>query len=144
MPYTKIWIHLLWSTKNRSKIISKEIKPILLDHIRENAKEKGIHIDTINCVQDHIHVIISLGRDQTISKITQLIKGESSNWMNKQKISKIKFEWQDEYIGVSVSHSMIDKVRKYINNQEEHHRTKSFMEEYNEFITKYEFEEYNE
>ncbi len=134
----------MWSTKNRSKLISKEIKPILLDHIKENAKEKEIYIDTINCVQDHIHVIISLGRDQTISKITQLIKGESSNWMNKQKISKIKFEWQDEYIGVSVSHSMIDKVRNYINNQEEHHRTKSFLEEYNEFIKKYEFEKYNE
>lgn len=144
MPYTKIWIHLMWSTKNRVKLITKEIKPILLNHIKENAKQKGIHIDTINCVQDHIHLIISLGRDQTISKITQLIKGESSNWINKNKISKLKFEWQDEYIGVSVSHSMIDKVRKYINNQEEHHRIKSFMEEYNEFIKKYVFKENGE
>ena len=140
MPYTKIWIHLIWSTKNRERIITKEIKPLLLAHIKENAKNKGIHIDVVNCVQDHIHLVASLGRDQTIGKIVQLIKGESSNWCNKQKILQTKFEWQDEYIVVSVSHSMIDKVREYINNQEEHHKRKSFMEEYEDFKNKYGFE----
>ncbi|MBI1936934.1 MAG: IS200/IS605 family transposase [Ignavibacteriales bacterium] len=140
MPYTKIWIHLIWSTKNRERIITKEIKPLLLAHIKENAKNKGIHIDVVNCVQDHIHLVASLGRDQTIGKLVQLIKGESSNWCNKQKILQTKFEWQDEYIVVSVSHSMINKVREYINNQEEHHKRKSFMEEYEDFKNKYGFE----
>ncbi|MDO8550893.1 MAG: IS200/IS605 family transposase [Ignavibacteria bacterium] len=140
MPYSRVWIHLIWSTKNRQRTITKEIKPLLITHIIENAKQKGIHIDTINCVIDHIHLIISLSRDQTISKITQLIKRESSNWCNKQNIFKTKFEWQEEYIAVSFSHSMLNKVREYINNQEEHHRKKSFIEEYNEFINKYEFD----
>jgi len=139
MPFTKIWIHLIWSTKNREKLINKELKKILLQHIKENARLKEIFIDTLNCVQDHIHLLISLGREQTISKIVMLIKGESSNWVNKNKLLKGKFEWQDEYIAVSVSESQVDKVREYIKNQEEHHRIKSFEEEYNLFLKKYHF-----
>lgn len=139
MPFTKIWIHLIWSTKNRGKLIDKELKQKLLQHIKENARLKNIFIDTLNCVQDHIHLLISLGREQTISKIVMLIKGESSNWVNKNKFTKTKFEWQDEYIAVSVSESQVDRVREYINNQEEHHRLKSFEEEYNLFLKKYHF-----
>jgi putative transposase len=139
MPFTKIWVHLIWSTKNRNKLIDKELKQKLLQHIKENARLKNIFIDTLNCVQDHIHLLISLGREQTISKIVMLIKGESSNWVNKNKSSKGKFEWQDEYIAVSVSESQVDRVREYIKNQEQHHRLKSFEEEYSLFLKKYHF-----
>lgn len=69
MPYVKIWIHAIWSTKNREKIITKELKPQLIKHIIENAKAKKIFIDFINCVEDHIHLIISLGTDQSIRKV---------------------------------------------------------------------------
>jgi REP element-mobilizing transposase RayT len=72
----------------------------------------------------------------------QLIKGESSYWINKNRLTKEKFEWQNEYFAVSVSESMLDKVRDYIKNQEEHHRKKTFQEEYDEFISKYGFEKY--
>ncbi|MBE0573091.1 MAG: IS200/IS605 family transposase [Ignavibacteriaceae bacterium] len=139
MPFTKIWIHLIWSTKNREKLINKELKQILLQHIKENARLKNIFIDSLNCIQDHIHLLISLGREQTISKIVMLIKGESSNWINRNKLLKGKFEWQDEYIAVSVSESQVDRVREYIKDQEEHHRLKSFEEEYNLFLKKYHF-----
>jgi putative transposase len=63
-----------------------------------------------------------------------LIKGESSFWVNKQKLIDQKFEWQDEYIGLSVSESAVGNVRRYIANQEEHHRKKTFIQEYNEFL----------
>ncbi|NLT49683.1 MAG: IS200/IS605 family transposase [Ignavibacteria bacterium] len=139
MPYTKVLIHLIWSTKNRIKSIKKDIKPKLLNHILKNAKEKEIYIESINLVEDHIHILISLGRDQTISKVVQLIKGESSNWVNKSFQLRDKFEWQDEYFAVSVSESAVDKVKEYINNQEEHHRVKSFAEEYELFLEKYGF-----
>lgn len=76
----------------------------------------------------------------SISKAAQLIKGESSYWLNTNKLCKFKFEWQDEYIALSVSESVIPKVRVYIDNQEEHHRKKTFMEEYSEFIKRYGFE----
>ncbi|MBI5541120.1 MAG: IS200/IS605 family transposase [Bacteroidia bacterium] len=134
MPYTKVMIHFIWATKYRMPIISKELKPLLLSHIKENSKVKEIFIDTINCVDNHIHMLISLGTEQTIAKIAMLIKGESSFWVNKQKIIKQKFEWQDEYIALSVSESAIDIVRKYILNQEEHHKKKTFSEEYDEFL----------
>lgn len=134
MPYCKIMIHAIWSTKNRTHLIGKELKPILLQHIKENSFKKNIRIDTLNCVVDHIHLLISLGADQTIAKTIGLIKGESSNWVNKQNLSSTKFEWQDEYIALSVSASMADKVRSYIGRQEEHHKKKTFTEEYDEFI----------
>ncbi|MDP2364945.1 MAG: IS200/IS605 family transposase [Ignavibacteria bacterium] len=139
MPFTKIWIHLIWTTKNREKIITKELKHLLLDHIIENSKKKGIFIKIVNCVSNHVHLLISLGREQSISKVVMLIKGESSNWVNKNKLVIGKFEWQDEYIAVSVSESVVDKVFDYIENQEEHHRIKSFEEEYNLFLKKYKF-----
>jgi REP element-mobilizing transposase RayT len=111
----------------------------LLEHIKDNARSKDINIDSINCVQDHLHILVSLGREQTISKIVMLIKGESSHWVNKNKLVQGKFEWQDEYIAVSVSNSAIDKVREYIANQRTHHQVSSFVEEYNLFKQKYGF-----
>jgi REP element-mobilizing transposase RayT len=118
MPYTKILIHFIWATKNREHLISKELKPLLLQHIKENSIKKGIFIDTVNCLSDHIHLLVSLGIEQTIAKTAMLIKGESSFWVNKQKLIKNKFEWQDEYIVLSVSYSAVDKVKAYISNQE--------------------------
>lgn len=107
---------------------------MLLSHIKENSVAKNIFIDALNCVEDHIHLLISLGTEQTIAKLAMLIKGESSFWVNKQKIIKDKFEWQDEYIALSVSESAIDKVRQYILNQDDHHKKKSFMQEYDDFL----------
>jgi REP element-mobilizing transposase RayT len=137
MPFVRIWIHLIWSTKNREKLISPDLKLALLDHLKSNAKSKNIWIDTINCVGDHVHALISLGAEQSISKIAMLLNGESSHWINQHDLIKTKFEWQDEYIVVSVSESNIDVVQRYIQNQEEHHHKKSFVEEFDEFMKKY-------
>jgi REP element-mobilizing transposase RayT len=129
-----MWVHVIWSTKNREKLIDNQLREILLEHIKSNCKEKNIWLDSINCTFDHIHLLISLGAEQTISKIIMLIKGESSHWINQNKLIKSKFEWQTEYFAVSVSESLIDRTRKYIENQQEHHRIKSFTEEYDDFI----------
>jgi REP element-mobilizing transposase RayT len=134
MPYTKVLIHFIWSTKNRHHLISKELKPILLNHIKENSAKKDIFILALNCVSDHIHLLVSLGTEQTIAKTAMLIKGESSFWVNKQNLITDRFEWQDEYIALSVSYSAADKVKAYILNQEEHHRKKTFSEEYEAFL----------
>ena len=151
MPFVKVYIHFVWSTKNRFPFLkTKEMRLKVWNHIRENAKEKGIFIDFINGYNDHCHCLVSLGVDQTIQKVMQLLKGESSFWINKQGLladlpsAEIeKFEWQDEYFAVSVSESMLDIVRNYIKNQEEHHSKKTFQEEYDEFIRKYGFEKFN-
>ena len=140
MPYTSVYIRFIWATKNRVPLITKELKPLLLSHIKENSIKKDIFIDSLNCVGDHIHLLVSLGTEQTIAKTAMLIKGESSFWVNKQKLIQDKFEWQDEYIALSVSYSAIDKVRAYIQNQEEHHRKKTFSEEYEEFLKANQFD----
>ncbi len=140
MPYTKVLIHYIWSTKNREPSITKELKPLLLRHIKDNSVKKGIYIDSLNCVSDHIHLIVSLGTEQTIAKTAMLIKGESSFWVNKEKIIKEKFEWQEEYIALSISYSAVDKVRLYIENQEEHHKKIRFTEEYDDFLKTHQLE----
>jgi REP element-mobilizing transposase RayT len=81
----------------------------------------------MNRVEDHIHVLFELNADLSIAKTLQLIKGESSYWINKQSLIKNKFEWADEYYAVSVSESLVPKVRNYINIQEEHHRKKLLL-----------------
>ena len=136
MPFVKIWVHLIFSTKNRKKLITPEIKPELLNHIRENADSKKIYVDFINCVSDHMHMLISLKGEQSISKVAQLIKGESSRWINKNSLTPGNFEWQEEYIAISVSESNVPKVRDYIKNQEAHHKKKTFAEEYKELMEK--------
>ena len=113
--------------------------PKLIDHIKNNAKEKGVYIDILNGHREHVHCIISLNADQTLAKVIQLIKGESSFWINKNNLTRYRFGWAVEYYGVSVSDSQIHKVRKYIENQEEHHRTKTWEEECNEMIVEYGF-----
>jgi len=106
--------------------------------------KKDIFIDHISGYSDHCHCLLSIGVDQTIEKLMQLIKGESSFWINKQKLTLKKFEWQDEYFAVSVSESKIDTVREYFRNQEEHHKRKTFQEEYEEFIVKFGFERFKD
>ncbi|RMH66040.1 MAG: transposase, partial [Calditrichaeota bacterium] len=124
---------------NRKPLIQKDLKFKLYDHIRDNAKKKGIYIDHINGIEDHVHLLISMKGEQSASQIAFLLKGESSHWVNKQKILPTKFEWQDEFIAISVSESIVPKVRKYIQNQVEHHKKTSFMDEYDRFIKKYGF-----
>ena len=116
----------------------------MFQHIRENARVKGIHIDLISGYVDHVHCLISLGTDQTLEKIMQLIKGESSFWINKNAVSRMKFGWQDEYFAVSVSETNLESVRKYIANQEDHHRSSSFDDEFNGFMRRAGFQKFKD
>ena len=141
MPFIKIYFHLVFSTLDRKPFLnSKDLRVKVWKHIKENATEKGIFVDMINGYSDHCHCLISLSSNQSIEKIIQLIKGESSFWINKNNLTPEKFHWQDEYFAVSVSESRIDQVRNYIINQEKHHLKKTFSDEYLEFIKNYNFQ----
>jgi len=145
MAYIKVYIHFVWSTKEWKPLLQPlEVRKAVWKHIRENAKEKGIFIDFINGYTQHCHCLVSLAYNQTIEKVMQLVKGESSFWINKQQLISDRFEWQDEYFAVSVSESKIDVVRNYIKNQEEHHRIRSFLEEYDEMIEKFGFQRFED
>jgi putative transposase len=145
MPYISVNIHFVWSTKNRIPFLSThDQRQALWLHIKENAEKKEIYIDFVNGYTDHCHCLVSLGADQTMSKVMQLIKGESSYWVNKTQLCTQKFEWQDEYFAVSVSQSQLPIVRNYIKNQEHHHRKKTFQDEYDEFVLRYGFQKYKD
>jgi REP element-mobilizing transposase RayT len=109
--------------------------------MRSNASAKGIIIDAVNGYEDHCHCLISFGRDQTISKTMQLLKGESAFWINKHNLCRGKFEWQDEYFAISVSESVIPRVRNYIRKQEQHHAKKTFQDEYDELMLRHKFQD---
>jgi putative transposase len=139
MPYVQVWIHFIWSTKNREPMLAQSLRPKVFEHIKANARGKGIFLDTIGGHVDHAHALVSLGKEQTIAKVAQLLKGESSHWVNKESLTRTKFEWQDEYAAFSVSESMVDTAREYIRRQDEHHRKKSFAEEYQELLAQHGF-----
>ncbi len=134
MAFVKNWLHCVWGTKNRTPFLTDRIRLDVINHIKANAKEKKIYIDSVNGYKDHLHCLISLDPDCTLAKVMQMIKGESSFWINKNKLTRYKFEWAVEYYAASVSESRLNKVRQYIRNQEDHHRKKSWEEEYNELL----------
>ena|SRR5260221_10556497 len=142
MPFTKILVHAVWATKDRKPLMGFENKSILCEHIRQYAPPKNIHhVLNVNGWHEHIHCFISMSADQNIATIMNLLKGESSFWANKNLKWSEKFGWQDEYFAVSVSQSHFEAVNSYISNQEDHHRKKTFEEEYDEFIRNYDFAE---
>ena len=141
MSWVKIWVHLVFSTKNSEHFLNSiEIRTTLFEHIKKNASDKGIWLDSVSGYQEHCHCLISLSKDQTISQVAKLIKGESSFWINHSNLIKNKFFWQDDYWAVSVSESHVNSVREYIKHQDEHHRKVTFTQEVAEFMSKYRWE----
>ena len=144
MPWIKVWLHFVWCTKERFPYLQDGIRTRVFEHIRENALKKKIHIDFLNGFVEHVHCLISLGSDQTLEKLMQLIKGESSFWINKTQLTKKKFEWQDEYFVASVSESNVASVRRYIARQEQHHSTVPFDNEFNDLLLRAGFQRYKD
>ncbi len=140
MSYIRILIHAVWSTKDRKPFLNKENREAMKEHIKIYSKSKGIHLINVNGYTEHLHCLISMDAQQNVATIMNLIKGESSLWGGKNLVVPEKFGWQDEYFAVSVSESHFSVVNNYINKQEEHHKKKSFQEEYDEFIKRYKFD----
>jgi putative transposase len=137
MSYVTVWLHCVWSTKNREPVLTPEIRPLLFQHILDNGRKKRIWVDTVNGYKEHVHALISLDKNMTIANTMQLMKGESVFWLNKSPLVKEKIHWQDDYFAVSVGQSQLERVRNYIRNQEEHHKRKPYEQEVNEFMEKY-------
>src|SRR4051794_11827110 len=130
MSYVRIWVHLVFTTRDREQYFTKDIREKVIQHIVENAKLKDIYLEAIGGWSEHLHLLISLGKEQKIAKVAMLIKGESAHWLNQQNFFRGKFFWQDDYFALSVSESLVLKVKQYILNQEEHHRARPFAGEF--------------
>ncbi len=135
--YTKIWIHLVWSTKNRVRVIKPEIAPEIHHHIIEYAKKNEIILEILNIQPEHLHCLIELPSDRMLKDIVKTLKGESAHYINENRILSMHFNWQRGYGAFSVSASQYNRVKRYIKNQTEHHHRQSFSEEWNLLLKKY-------
>ena len=135
--YNKIWIHFIWETLDKQKILSKPARLKLSAYLFNYCKEKKIFMKTNYVNADHVHALIDLPTNITVEDCVKLLKGSSSHHINKIKLINTKFSWGRGYGAFSVSVSQLKKVETYIKNQQEHHRVKSFTEEYDIFIKKY-------
>lgn len=136
--YTQIHIHCVIAVKYRDSVINKIWKDRLHKYIIAIVNNNGHKLLSINSMPDHLHLFMGLSPNQSLSVLMRLVKGDSSEWVNKQKLVAGKFRWQEGYGAFSFSKSQTDTVVKYILNQEEHHQKKSFLEEYIEMLQKYE------
>ncbi|MBO6523899.1 MAG: IS200/IS605 family transposase [Balneolaceae bacterium] len=127
--FVNIWVHVIWTTKNREPRLTKSIRFKLFRHMKEYAVRNKIDLDIINGVEDHVHCLIRISSTQSISAIVSKLKGESSFWLTE---NGYKINWQEGYGAFSIDHQSILGVRKYIYDQEQHHQERSYPEEIKE------------
>ncbi len=138
--YSQIYMHVVFAVKGRKNAISKSWTEELYKYITGVVTNKNQKLMSVNGMPDHIHLLLSINPDCKLSDLVRDIKANSSRWVNEKRFSKLKFAWQHGFGAFSVSKSQVSKVAKYIENQEEHHSKKTFIQEYIEFLRLYEVE----
>ncbi|MFY0601781.1 MAG: IS200/IS605 family transposase [Cyclobacteriaceae bacterium] len=134
--FSQIYIQCVFAVKGRENLLSKAWRDEVFKYMAGVIKNKGQKSIIINGVADHVHVFVGLKPSIALSDLVRDIKNNTSNFINDKKWLAQKFSWQEGYGAFSYSHSQIDKVYQYILNQEEHHRKKTFKEEYLDFMVK--------
>lgn len=127
--FNKVWIHAIWSTKNRMPLISDSLEAKLYPMMKNEFQELECPLLIINGWTDHVHCLFLLNSKKSIAEILKQIKGSSSHFVNGQNLISEKFSWQVGYAAFSVSESVKSKVFNYIQNQKEHHQSKDFQQE---------------
>lgn len=135
--YSKCLVHMIWGTKKRKPVLRTPTRKKLSKYFYKYAESKEIYMYANYVNADHVHVLIDLPRYFALQKVAKLFKGSSSFWINKNRLTEFKFSWARGYGAFSVSASDLDRVRSYIQNQEEHHREKTFAEELDSFLSAY-------
>lgn len=138
--YTQIHIHFVFAVKYRDGIIQSSWKDELYKYITGIVQKNTHKMISINGMSDHIHILIGIRPIQSISDLMQDVKGGSSKWINEKKFTEAKFEWQEGYGAFSYSKSQVKEVTAYIENQELHHKKRTFREEYLDFLQKFEID----
>jgi REP element-mobilizing transposase RayT len=141
--YTQIHIHFVFAVKHRCGLIQPIWKDELYKYITGIIQNNHHKMICINGMPDHIHILVGIKPTKSISDLMKDVKAYSSKWINEKKLVQGKFEWQEGYGAFSYSKSQVNDVVNYIANQEQHHKIKTFKEEYIEFLQKFEVD-YNE
>ncbi|OXG05590.1 REP element-mobilizing transposase RayT [Flavobacterium araucananum] len=142
--YSQLYIHIVFAVKGRENLISTIWKDEVYKYITGIITNKDQKLIVINGMPDHVHILIGLKPDKSISDLVRDIKANSSKFINDKKWINGKFEWQTGFGAFSYSHSQLTNVINYIRNQEEHHKIKTFKEEYIEFLKLFNIEFKNE
>jgi REP element-mobilizing transposase RayT len=135
--YTRLTYHVVYATKYRRPAILQTLQPRLYEYIGGILRGVNGHLIEIGGTADHVHVLVQLSPTVAVAEVIRDVKANSSKWVNELAEIRDRFEWQKGYGAFTVSYSQIDAVRRYIQNQEEHHRTRTFREEYVEFLKRH-------
>lgn len=138
--YTQIHIHAVFAVQNRVSLISSSWESRLYQYITAIIQKNGHKLLIINGIEDHVHALFGMRPTQSLSDLMQDVKGDSSRWINENKLSKGKFSWQEGYGAFSYSKSQLPNIINYISTQKEHHNKKSFIEEYYKLLEEFEIE----
>ena len=136
--YTQIHVQVVFAVQNRNCIIQKIWKDELYKYITGIVQNNKHKLLAINGMPDHVHILCGPRPSQSLSDLMQDVKGSSSKWINENKFMKAKFSWQEGYGGFSYSKSDLPKVIQYIKDQEQHHKKKSFIQEYEDLLNEFE------
>jgi len=136
--FSQIYIQAVFAVKGRENLLQKEWHGDVFKYMSGIIANKDQKPIIVNGVSDHVHLFIGLKPSMALSDLMREVKNNTSNFINEQKWLKQKFNWQEEFGAFSYSHSHIDKVYKYVLNQEEHHKKKTFREEYIGLLNKFE------
>ena len=135
---TKIWIHGVFSTKDKTNLIKESFEKELYSYIKSTLEtDLDCKARIINGIANHTHLLFLMSSNHSIADVFKNIKGSSSHWINQQNYLKSKLAWQNGYGAFSVSESKVKEVENYIKNQKEHHQKITFKEEYELFMKKY-------
>jgi len=135
--YTQMHHQFIFAVKNRMSLIHQTWKEDLYKYMTGIIQNHDHKVLAINGVADHVHIFIGMRPTQSVSDLLQDIKGGSSKWITENKLVRSKFQWQEGYGAFSYSKSHVPAVIKYIHNQEIHHKKKTFIEEYVDFLEKF-------
>lgn len=135
--YSRCWIHFIWGTLNKQPLLPKSVAVKVSSYLHEYAQSKDIYMKINYVNPDHLHALIDLPTKYSIEEAAKLLKGASSHWINKNDVIAAKFSWGRGYGAFSTAQSTAESVAKYIAGQEEHHRKKTFSEEYESFVRSY-------
>jgi REP element-mobilizing transposase RayT len=135
--FAAVHLHVIFSTKDRRPLITADIAPRLYKYLAGTASGNKCRVRTVGGVADHVHLLVSLGREIAIADLVRELKPGSSRWVHDTFPRMKGFAWQAGYGAFSVSVSMVDRVITYIENQAEHHRRLTFQDEYRAFLCKH-------
>jgi len=138
--YTQIHIQCIFAAKFRHAVIQPTWKERLHQYITGIVQNNGHKMISINSMPDHLHMFFGFRPNQSLSDLMKIVKSESSEWINCEKFNPSTFRWQEGYGAFSYSRSQIKPVALYIENQEQHHHKKTFLEEYEDFLKKFQIE----